>query len=149
MKNMSKKFKNGGEVKFFSQNLKLTPEIKDLIRKRIQRVIKMTGGKEKDVRDVRVDLSRNPGHDDAQLIRLEININLYPGQIILRAAERGPDLRDALDRAEEILKRQAVKYKEKARAKALRGARFVKHVGGATPEAFEGKPKYGQRRREE
>ncbi|GAG26982.1 unnamed protein product [marine sediment metagenome] len=137
------------ETKFFAQNIKLDLRTKDLIRKKLEKVVRLAGYKEKDVRDIRVDLSRNLSHNADERIRLEVNINLYPGQKILRAAERAANLQNALDRVETILKRQVSKYKEKRKTKVLRGARFAKHIGLAAPEVHKEKPKYGQRRREE
>lgn len=138
------------QIKFFAQNMKLSPRAETLIRERIERIIKLSGGKVKDFRDIRVDLSRKPGHASSEEVRMEININLYPGQIILRAHERGPDFRTVMDRVEKILKREMAKYKGRAKARALRGARYAKHIGGAAEEAFEeGRPRFGKRRREE
>jgi ribosomal subunit interface protein len=74
-------------------------------------VIKYIGKRTKDVRGVHVDLSYFPGHKPEERARVEVNIDLYQGQIVLRAVKIAEDIEKGIDLVQEKLKRQIEKLK--------------------------------------
>jgi ribosomal subunit interface protein len=99
------------EIKYFTQNIKLSGELQDFLEEKIQKLSRYSDK----IWQANVDISFNPGHNKNQLIRLEINLRM-PNKI-LRAETRSPNLRQAIDDLEKKLRKQLEKYKEFGRMK--------------------------------
>ncbi|MDA2935976.1 ribosome-associated translation inhibitor RaiA [Patescibacteria group bacterium AH-259-L05] len=93
------------EIKYFTQNITLTGELKDFVEEKILKLNKFVDT----IWEARVDLSYSPTHNKNQVFRLEINLRL-PDKI-LRGVARGPDLQTALDIVDKKLRRQIEKYR--------------------------------------
>lgn len=94
------------EIKYFTQNIKLSGELQDFLEEKIQKLSRFSDK----IWQVNVDLSYNPGHDKDKLVRLEINLRM-PNKI-LRAETRAANLREAIDQIEGKIKKQLEEYKE-------------------------------------
>jgi len=93
-------------IAFFLQNLKLSPETKEYIEKKLQKFSRFS----QKIMNVQVDLSFNPGHDSLKKFRAEINLELP--KALIHAAARAPELRDAFDLVEEKIQKQLLRWKE-------------------------------------
>lgn len=93
------------EIKYFTQNITLTEELKDFLE---EKIIKLTKFLPK-IWEARVDLSYNPTHNKNQVFRLEINLRLP--DVMLRGVSRAPDLQTATNSTEQKLRRQIEKYR--------------------------------------
>ena len=98
-------------IHFHTKNLKLTPQVKEYIETKLERIIKYAGKESKDIREIHIDLSYSPQHRSEEKVRVEVNIDLYHGQKILRAAERAEDLEKGIDLVQKKLERQIEKMK--------------------------------------
>ncbi|HKL17204.1 MAG TPA: ribosome-associated translation inhibitor RaiA [Patescibacteria group bacterium] len=110
------------EFKYFLQNVKLTSNDKEEIRKKLNKLNKYAV----DIWEAKLDLSYNESHNTYERFRIEVNLKL-PNKLI-RSEEREANLQDGLDKVVDELGRQIRKYKgykesrrRKARRKAKKG----------------------------
>ncbi len=108
------------EIKYFLQNVKLSPKDKEKIEKKIKKLNKYSVK----IWEAKLDLSYNDSHDKYEQFRVEVNLKL-PNDLI-RAEERAADLQNGLDEVVDELERQVRKYKDKKETKRRRSRRDVK-----------------------
>ena len=94
------------EIKYFTQNIKLSGELQSFLEEKIKKLSRFSGK----IWRARIDLSYNPGHAKDKIVRLEVNLQM-PNKI-LRTASRGSNLREAVDQIESKLRKQLENYKE-------------------------------------
>jgi ribosomal subunit interface protein len=99
------------EIKYFTQNIKLSGELKDHLEEKIKKFSRYLNK----IKEVQIDLSYNPSHKKDQLIRLEINLKTL--NKLFRAVVRGPNISTAIDQIEKKLRKQLEKYKENKKIK--------------------------------
>ncbi len=100
-------------IQIKSTNLDLTPSIKEYIEKRIGALAKFVARYEENGTELlaRVEVARTTNHHHkGDVYYAEVNID--NSQNIARAECENSDIRAAIDKAEDILKRQLVKRKE-------------------------------------
>lgn len=100
-------------IQFYAKNIKLSPKTRKYIEEKLQKVIKYIGQKTKDVRGIHVDLSYSPQHKTEEKIRIEVNIDFYPGQKTLRATERARNIEEGINLVQEKLAKQIEKKVKK------------------------------------
>lgn len=108
------------EIKYFTQNIKLSGELQDFLEEKIQKFSRFSDK----IWQARVDLSFNPGHDKNKLVRLEINLRM-PNKI-LRVETRAANLREAVDQVERKIKKQLEGYKEFGKIKRKITRRIIR-----------------------
>lgn len=81
-------------------------ELKAYIENRLQKIIKYAGKERKDIRGIHVDLSCFLRHKPEQRVRVEVNIDLYQGQRLLRAVAKAEDVQKGINLVGKKLKRQ-------------------------------------------
>lgn len=110
------------QIKYFTQNIKLSGELQDFLEKKIQKFSRFLDK----IWEARVDLSYNPSHDKDKLIRLEINLRM-PNKII-RVETRASNLREAVDQVEKKIRKQLEKYKEFGKIKRKITKRIIREA---------------------
>ncbi|SRR6056297_391116 len=108
------------EIKYFLQNVKLTPRDKEIVEKKINKLNKYSVK----ILEAKLDLSFNDAHSKYEQFRVEVNLML-PNKLI-RGEERSANLQGGLDEVMDELERQLKKYKSKKETKRRRARRDAK-----------------------
>ncbi len=108
------------EIKYFLQNVKLSPKDKKDIGGQLKKLEKY----DVDIWEAKLDLSYNKSHDKYERFRVEVNLKL-PNKLI-RAEERSIDLQNGLDEVRDELERQIRKYKDYKKTKRRKARRDMK-----------------------
>lgn len=114
------------KITFYAKNLKLTPEIGDYVRSKIESLEHYI----KNVLDCKIELDYASGQRTGLVYRCEVNMRV-PKYYLIRAEETGHDIYEAIDLVISKLKKEIEKYKEKIerRTEKKRALSFWKIFG--------------------
>ncbi len=112
-------------------NLELNRELRNYVDEKIGGLDKFLENVDGTI-EVRVELARTTRHhQQGDIYRAEANLN-FSGKI-LRAVEEKEDLFSAIDRVEDELKREIIKFKGRRNTETKRGARIIKKFKHLSP----------------
>lgn len=90
------------------KDFQLTQPLKDYVNKKMSKITKMSGLR---IQEIKVELDFDKNQKSGQIYRSEMSVQL-PGRII-KAGQKGYNMREAIDSCLPKLIEQVVKYKDK------------------------------------
>lgn len=113
-------------------NLELTPKVEQYIDEKIGGVDKLLDDMDRNIVEARVEIGKTTKHHQkGDVFRAEVNLTL-PGRLLRSEAEE-IDLRTAIDRVKEEIRREIKKYRGKKESQYKRGARKAKRLIRLSP----------------
>lgn len=88
------------KINYFTHNIKISPELKEFLEKKINKLERYS----KKIQLAEVDLSYNSSHSKNEVVRLEINLHIP--KKILRAVVRAKNIQEAINEVVSKLYRQ-------------------------------------------
>ena len=99
------------QFQLFSEGLELTEEQQEYVRKKMMHLEKFAGEMLDESSLLRVDIRRNKvKHSDRQI---SFQVTLFVHPVVIRAEDMGVTVEEAVDIAEEKLRKQSERYKTK------------------------------------
>jgi putative sigma-54 modulation protein len=95
------------QIAFMTRDLVLNPELKSFIERKVSALTRYVS----DIRDARIELStaRSRSAGNHHVVQITLNVN----GSLLRAQEKAPELRTAIDAALEKIRTQVTRFKER------------------------------------
>lgn len=113
------------KVSLKGTNIALLESAREYVDRKIVRTAEKFFIREGDPITLEIEVGKTTEHHRAgKIFRAEANLSV--GKILLRAEALGETLNEAIDLAEDELKQEIKKFKEKRRTILLRGARKIK-----------------------
>jgi ribosomal subunit interface protein len=94
------------KINYFTKNITLSGQIQEALEKKLKKFYHLTHG----IKEIKVDLSYNAGHNKNSTIRLEVTIEGTNKNF--QASARAADILEAADQVEDKMKNQLEKAKE-------------------------------------
>ena len=137
------------QFQLFSEGIELSEDQKEYVRKKMTHLEKFAEELVDESSTVRVDVRSNKDKTSDKHISFQVTLFVHP--VVIRAEDRGATLDEAVDLAEEKLRKQIERYKTKQHRRAQTGEWIpestLEQLSDAQNDLVHVKPSIGKRKK--